>query len=101
MQQGIKQIPREKAPRVKGGKKGGKIAATKASSSAAIAKILSRIHLSMTKKEILKFVSKNKNRSANVEEDTVNEILDILNELPEMTYNRIIDIEKEVGKLRW
>ncbi|HJU59549.1 MAG TPA: hypothetical protein VJ583_07345 [Nitrososphaeraceae archaeon] len=100
MSSGIKEIPSEKAPGVKGGQKGGKVAATKSTSAAAIAKMLSGISLPMDKKEIVKFANNKKNQLTKVEQDTANEIFDILNELPEKTYHRIIDIEKEIGKLR-
>ncbi len=103
MQQGIKEIPSEKAPGVKGGKKGGKVAATKARSAAAIAKMLSGINLPMTKTEILKFVSNNNKKKKNDKsnpKDADNEIFDVPNELPEKTYHRITDIEIEIGKLR-
>jgi hypothetical protein len=97
---GIKEIPSDKAPGVKGGQKGGKIAATKSTSAAAIAKMISGISLPMDKKEIVKFANnKIKSKSTNVE-DVDNEILDILNELPEKIYHKITDIEKEVGKIR-
>jgi hypothetical protein len=97
---GIKEIPSEKAPGVKGGQKGGKVAATKSTSAAAIAKMFSGITLPMTKKEIVKFANnKIKSKKSKVE-DTHDEILNILNELPEKTYHKITDIEKEVGKLR-
>lgn len=103
MSSDIKEISSEKAPGVKGGQKGGKVAATKASSAAAIAKMLSGIDLPMNKTEILKFAShkekKNKNKSK-VEEDVNYEILDILDRLPDKIYHKITDIEKEVGKLR-
>ena len=62
--------------------------------------MLSGISLPMDKAEIVKFANKKKNQLTKVEQDTANEILDILNELPEKTYHRITDIEKEVGKLR-
>ncbi|MGE5634001.1 MAG: DUF2795 domain-containing protein [Deltaproteobacteria bacterium] len=96
--QEVKEIPSEKAPGVKGGQKGGKVAATKAPSAAAIAKMLSGINLPITKIEILKFASQKKNKSK--PKDADNEILDILNELPEKIYHRITDIEIEIGKLR-
>jgi hypothetical protein len=100
MSSGIKEIPSDKAPGVKGGQKGGKVAATKSTSAAAIAKMLSGITLPMTKKEIVKFVhDKIKSKKSKVE-DTSSEILNILNELPEKTYHKITDIEKEVGKLK-
>jgi hypothetical protein len=100
MSRGIKEIPSDKAPGVKGGQKGGKVAATKSTSAAAIAKMLSGITLPMTKKEIVKFVhDKIKSKKSKVE-DTSSEILNILNELPEKTYHKITDIEKEVGKLK-
>lgn len=66
--------------------------------------MLSGISLPMGKKEIVKFVRnkiKSKSTTTKVKKDTSkDEILDILNELPEKTYNKITDIEKEVGKLR-
>jgi hypothetical protein len=97
---GIKVIPSDKAPGVKGGKKGGKVAATESTSAAAIAKMLSGITLPMTKKEIVKFVNdKIKSKKSKVE-DTHDQILNIFNELPEKTYHKITDIEKEVGLLR-
>jgi hypothetical protein len=100
MSSGIKEIPTEKAPGVKGGQKGGKVAATKSTSASAIAKMLSGISLPMAKKEIVKFANNKVKSKKSKVEDTSNEILDILNELPEKTYHKITDIEKEVGKLR-
>ena|ERR1044072_1734943 len=98
MARGIKEISSEKAPGVKGGQKGGQVAAANASSSAAIAKMLSGIDLPRNKNEILKFVNK-KNKKNNLTQDSnKNKILEILNELPEKTYHKITDIEKEVGK---
>ena len=100
MSNGIKRIPSDKAPGVKGGKKGGKVAATESTSAAAIAKMLSGITLPITKKEIVKFVhDKIKSKKSKVE-DTHDQILNIFNELPEKTYHKITDIEKEVGQLR-
>jgi hypothetical protein len=98
---GIKEIPSDKAPGVKGGQKGGKVAATKSTSAAAIAKMFSGINLPMTKKEIVKFANNKVKSKSTIAEDIVdNEILNILNELPEKIYHKITDIEKEVGKLR-
>ena len=76
-------------------KKGGKVAATKSSSAATIAKILAGISLPINKSDLLKFAHKNKTQ---VKES--DKILDILDELPEKTYHKIIDIEIEFGKLR-
>ena len=98
MSQGLKKIPSEKAPGVKGGQKGGKIAAIKAPSAAAIAKMLSGIHFPVTKTELVKFAHK-KDKSKVVENPN-KEIFDILNKLPEKTYYKITDVEIEVGKLR-
>lgn len=98
MSKGIKEIPSEKVPGIKGGKKGGKIAATtKAPSSADIAKILSGIRFPVNKTELLKFLHKNKNK---VEEDANDEIFDRLNKLPKKTYYKITDVEIEISKLR-
>ena len=98
MSQGLKKIPSEKAPGVKGGQKGGKIAAIKAPSAAAIAKMLSGIHFPVTKTELVKFAHK-KDKSK-VVENANEEIFDILGKLPEKTYYKITDVEIEVGKLR-
>ena len=92
---GIKEIPSKNAPGVEGGKEGGKVAATKSSSAAAIAKILAGINLPINKSDLLKFAHKNKTQ---VKESDI--ILDILDELPEKTYHKITDIEVEFGKLR-
>lgn len=98
MSQGLKKIPSEKAPGVKGGQKGGKIAAIKSPSAAAIAKMLSGIHFPVTKTELVKFAHK-KDKST-VVENANEEIFDILNKLPEKAYYKITDVEIEVGKLR-
>jgi hypothetical protein len=95
MAQGIKEISTKNAPGVKGGQKGGKVAATKSSSAAAIAKILAGISLPINKSDLLKIAHKNKTQ---VKES--DKILDILDELPEKTYHKITNIEIELGKLR-
>lgn len=95
MAQSIKEISSKNAPGVEGGQKGGKVAATKSSSAAAIAKILSGISLPINKSELLKFARRNKSK---VKES--DKILDILDELPEKTYRKLTDIEIEFGKLR-
>jgi hypothetical protein len=92
---GIKEIPSKKAPGVEGGKKGGKVAATKSSSASAIAKILAGISLPINKSDLLKFAYKNRTQ---VKES--DKLLNILDELPEKTYHKITDIEIEFGKLR-
>jgi hypothetical protein len=98
MSQGLKKIPSEKAPGVNGGQKGGKIAAIKSPSAAAIAKMLSGIHFPVTKTELVKFAHK-KDKST-VVKNANEEIFDILNKLPEKAYYKITDVEIEVGKLR-
>ena len=86
-----KEVEKTEAP----SKKGGKVAATKLSSAAAIAKILSGISLPINKSDLLKFARRNKSK---VKES--DKILDILDELPEKTYSKLTDIEIEFGKLR-
>lgn len=93
----VKEIKSEKAPGVKGGKKGGKIAARKSPSAAAIAKILSGISFPKNKKDILKIAQKNKKSDPQFKSP---ELIDILKKLPEKTYNKITEIQIEVGKLR-
>jgi hypothetical protein len=98
MSQNIKEIPSEKAPGVKGGQKGGKIAATKAPSSAAIAKMLSGISFPVNKTELVKLARKKD--KPKVVENATDEIFVILDKLPEKTYHKMTDVEIEVGKLR-
>lgn len=76
IQENVKKIPREKAPGVKGGHRGGMIAATKAPSASAIAKRLSGIRLPMTKKELLKFARKKMNSKSPKKQSIKGEIID-------------------------
>src|SRR5919199_4131860 len=78
MAQEVKQLSPEEAPGVRAGKIGGKVAATKAPSAAAIAKLLSGIEFPKGKREIVNYAEKNKQKLSEVED-----VLDIIKEIPD------------------
>jgi hypothetical protein len=90
----VKQLSREGAPG-RGGKVGGKAAATRAPSAAAIAKVLSGADFPKRKNELIDHAEANK---ANVE--AAEEIIQVIRELPERTYSNMADVEKAVAEVR-
>ena len=90
----VKQLSREEAPG-KGGKVGGKAAATRAPSAAAIAKILSGADFPKRKNELIDCAEANK---AKVE--AAEEVIQVIRELPERTYINMADVEKAVAEVR-
>jgi hypothetical protein len=93
--QEVKHLSKEETPGERGGKAGGKIAATKSASAAAIAKLLSGIEFPKKKKEIIDYVEENK---TNVEEPE--EVISTLREIPDRTYHNMVDVEKVLGEIR-
>ena len=91
----VKKLGRDEYPGGKGGSIGGKVAATKAASAAAIAKILSGIRFPKKKEEVVAYARKNKRKLDNPEE-----VLETINEIPDRTYHTIVEVEKAVGKVR-
>jgi len=79
----------------KGGKIGGKTAATKAASAAAIAKILSGIDFPKNKEEVVAYAKKNKDKVQSAQE-----VIGTINEIPDRTYRTIIEVEKAIGKVK-
>ena len=94
-QEEVKHLSKEEYPGGKGGKIGGKIAATASTSAAAIAKILSGIEFPKNKNELLDYAKKNK---AKVESS--DEIIEVIKELPDIKYHKMADVEKALGEIR-
>jgi hypothetical protein len=94
MQEEMRQLSREEAPG-RGGKTGGRVAATRAPSAAAIAKILSGIDFPKKKEELVRYAEDNKQ---NV--DTSEEIIQVIYKLPERTYSNMADVEKALAKVK-
>ena len=92
----VKKLGKDEYPGGKGGRiAGGKAAATKAASAAAIAKMLSEIRFPKKKEEVVAYAKKNKRKLENPEE-----VLGTINEIPDRTYRTIIEVEKAIGKVR-
>jgi hypothetical protein len=94
MAQEVKHLSKEEAPG-RGGKIGGRIAATKAPSAAAIAKLLSGIAFPKNKSKIIDYAEKNKEK---LEEP--NEVINTLKEIPDRSYYNMADVEKALGEIR-
>jgi hypothetical protein len=94
MAQEVKQLSKEEAPG-RGGKIGGKVAATKSPSAAAIAKLLSGIEFPKDKSKVIDYAEKNKKRV-----DEPEELINTIKEIPDRIYHNMIDIEKALGEIR-
>ena len=90
----VKHLSREEAPG-RGGKAGGKAAATRAPSAAAIAKILSGIDFPKKKNDLIKYAETNKSKV-----EVAEEIIQVIRELPDKTYNNMADVEKAIAEVR-
>jgi hypothetical protein len=90
----VRQLSREEAPG-RGGKVGGKAAATRAPSAAAIAKILSDADFPKKKNELIQYAETNKSKVEGAEE-----VIQIIREVPERTYSNMADVEKAVAEER-
>jgi uncharacterized protein Yka (UPF0111/DUF47 family) len=90
----VKHLSKEQYPG-KGGKIGGKTAATKAASAAAIAKILSGIDFPKYKEEVVAYAKKNKEKV-----ESAQEVIGTINEIANRKYHSIAEIEKAVGEIR-
>jgi hypothetical protein len=94
MQREMRQLSREEAPG-RGGKTGGRVAATRAPSAAAIAKILSGVDFPKKKEELVRHAEGNKQKV-----DASEEIIQVIHELPERTYSNMADVEKALAEVR-
>jgi hypothetical protein len=90
----VKQLSKEESPG-SGGKVGGRIAATKAPSAAAIAKILSGADFPKKKNELIERAETNKSKV-----EAAEEVIQVIRELPDRTYNNMVDVEKAVAEVR-
>lgn len=90
----VKHLSREEAPG-RGGKAGGKAAATRAPSAAAIAKILSGADFPKEKQELIRYAEKNKNKV-----EASEEVIQVMRELPDKNYSNMADVEKALGEIR-
>jgi Protein of unknown function (DUF2795) len=95
MAQGVKQLSKEEYPGGKGGKSGGKMAATKSVSVAAIAKLLAGIEFPKNKRQILDYAEKNKGKV-----DNSTDILNTMKELSDRTYHSMVEVEKALAEIR-
>jgi hypothetical protein len=94
LQQEVRHLSREEAPG-RGGKVGGKAAATRAPSAAAIAKILSGADFPKDKQGLIRHAEKNKNKVKAAEQ-----VIQVMRELPDRSYSNIADVEKALAEVR-
>jgi Protein of unknown function (DUF2795) len=91
MAQEVKQLSPEEAP----GVIGGKVAANKSASAAAIAKVLAGIKFPKDKHEIVNYAEKNKQKLSEIEH-----ILDVIKEIPDKRYDNMVEVEQALGAIR-
>jgi hypothetical protein len=92
--QEINRLSEEEAPG-RGGKIGGKIAASSSASAASIAKVLSGIEFPKNKEQLIDYAERNKDRVS--EPDAV---IETLRELHETRFESMADVEKALGEIR-
>ena len=95
MAQEVKHLSKEEYPGGKGGKIGGKVAATTSTSAAAIAKIFFGIKFPKDKNGLLDYAKENKSKV-----ESLDEIIEVIRELPDTKYHNMADIEKALGEIR-
>jgi hypothetical protein len=93
-QQEARHLSREEAPG-RGGKVGGKAAASRAPSAAAIAKILSGADFPMKKNEVIEYAQTNKSKV-----EAAEEVIQVIRQLPDRTYSNMADLQKALAKVR-
>jgi hypothetical protein len=92
--QEINRLSEEEAPG-RGGKIGGKIAASSSASAASIAKVLSGIEFPKNKEQLIDYAERNKDRVS--EPDSV---IETLKELHNDHFENMADVEKALGNIR-
>jgi hypothetical protein len=95
LSQEVKHLSKKEYPGAKGGKIGGRAAATKSTSAAAIAKLLSGIEFPKNKKELVERAKENKDKVDNAEL-----VINTVSELPTKTYRSMTDVEKALAEFR-
>src|ERR671913_67128 len=88
MSKEVRELSKEEYPGAKGGKRGGRAAATKSTSAAAIAKMLAGIEFPKNKKQIIDYAERNEGKV-----DNAADILDTMEELSDRTYHSIVEVE--------
>src|SRR5919107_2423568 len=94
-QEEVKHLSKQEYPGGKGGKIGGKIAATRSTSAAAVAKIFSGIEFPKDKNELVDYAKENKSKV-----ESLDELIEIIKKLPDTKYHNMTDIEKWLGEIR-
>jgi hypothetical protein len=95
MAQEVKHLSKEEYPGGKGGRRGGKVAATASTSAAAVAKLLSGIKFPKDKNKLVDYAKENKSKVKSSDE-----IIELIKELPDRRYDNMADIEKALGEIR-
>jgi hypothetical protein len=93
--QEVKGLSKEEYPGAKGGKIGGRAAATKSTSAAAIAKMLSGIEFPKNKNELVECAKGNRDKVDNAES-----AIDTVKELPTRTYRSMTDVQEALAEIR-
>lgn len=93
----VKQLSKEEYPGGKGGKVGGKVAATASTSAAGIAKMLSGIEFPKSKDSLKQYAKDNISKAQVEDADAV---LDVLDDIPAREYTNMADVEHEVGRIK-
>jgi hypothetical protein len=90
----IEELPPEEAPG-RGGRVGGKAAATRAASAAALAKVLGGITFPRTKQGLIQWAKRHRGRLEQPEP-----VFELLSELPDREYTNMADVERALGEIR-
>ncbi|HEX7031472.1 MAG TPA: DUF2795 domain-containing protein [Nitrososphaera sp.] len=90
----VKHLPKEEAPG-RGGKAGGMAAASRAPSAAAIARVLSGAEFPKQKQGLIEYAENNKSKV-----ETAEQVIQVIRELPDKTYDNMADVERAVGEVR-
>jgi hypothetical protein len=94
-QEEVKHLSKQEYPGGKGGRRGGKVAATASTSAAAVSKLLSGIEFPKDKNELVDYAKENKTKVKSSDE-----IIEVIKELPDRKYHNMADIEKALGEIR-
>jgi hypothetical protein len=95
MSQEVKELSKEEYPGAKGGKIGGRAAATKSTSAAAIARMLSGIEFPKNKNELVECAKGNRDKVDNAES-----AIDTVEKLPTRTYRSMTDVQEALAEIR-
>ncbi|MGH9986541.1 MAG: hypothetical protein ACRD8W_21575 [Nitrososphaeraceae archaeon] len=100
----VKKLLKDEVPGRKGGRIGGKVASTKATSAAAITKLLSGIDLPKSRDGLVEYVERIKSRPRPRQQKQIEvpqDIIDTIKELPSnRSYYTMADVTEALGKIR-